>query len=270
MPVTSDRRPDPEALLSLAKAEERRKGRGKLRIFLGAAPGVGKTYSMLEAAQLRLAEGLDVVAGVVETHGRQETEALLHNLEILPRRRFEYKGITLEEFDLDGALARQPALLLVDELAHTNAPGSRHAKRWLDVKELLDRGLDVYTTLNIQHLESLNDVIAQITGVVMRETVPDSVLEEADSLVLVDLPPDDLLKRLKEGKVYVPEKAEWATKIFSKPATWWLCGSWPSEAPPTGSMPRCWFTARGRRRKPPGPRQKSSWYASAPAPPPPN
>jgi two-component system sensor histidine kinase KdpD len=214
MPVTSDKRPDPEALLSLAQAEERRKGRGKLRIFLGAAPGVGKTYSMLEAAQLRLAEGLDVVAGVVETHGRQETEALLHNLEILPRHRFEYKGITLEEFDLDGALARQPALLLVDELAHTNAPGSRHAKRWLDVKELLDRGLNVYTTLNIQHLESLNDVIAQITGVVMRETVPDSVLEEADSLVLVDLPPDDLLKRLKEGKVYVPEKAEWATQNF--------------------------------------------------------
>ena len=175
---------------------------------------MGKTYSMLEAAQIRLAEGLDVVAGVVETHGRPETEALLHNLEVLPRRQFEYKGITLEEFDLDAALARQPALLLVDELAHTNAPGSRHAKRWLDVKELLDRGIDVYTTLNIQHLESFNDVIAQITGVVMRETVPDSVLEEADSLVLVDLPPDDLLIRLKEGKVYVPQQAEWATQNF--------------------------------------------------------
>ena len=214
MPVTSDKRPDPEALLALVTAEERKKARGRLRIFLGAAPGVGKTYSMLEAAQIRLAEGLDIVVGVVETHGRSETEALLHHLEVLPRRRFEYKGITLEEFDLDAALARRPALLLVDELAHTNAPGSRHAKRWLDVKELLDRGIDVYTTLNIQHLESLNDVIAQITGVVMRETVPDSILEEADSLVLVDLPPDDLLIRLKEGKVYVPQQAEWATQNF--------------------------------------------------------
>ena len=141
MPVTNDKRPSPETLLARVQAEERKKARGKLRIFLGAAPGVGKTYSMLEAAQMRLAEGLEVVAGVVETHGRQETEALLHNLDVLPRRRLEYKGITLEEFDLDGALARHPALILVDELAHTNAPGSRHAKRWLDIKELLDRGL---------------------------------------------------------------------------------------------------------------------------------
>jgi two-component system sensor histidine kinase KdpD len=214
MPVTNNKRPSPETLLAYVQAEERKKGRGKLRIFLGAAPGVGKTYSMLEAAQIRLAEGLDIVAGMVETHGRQETEALLHNLEILPRRCLEYKGITLEEFDLDGALARHPALILVDELAHTNAPGSRHAKRWLDIKELLDRGVDVYSTMNIQHLESLNDVVAQITGVVMRETVPDSVLEEADSLVLVDLPPDDLLKRLQEGKVYLPQQAEWATQNF--------------------------------------------------------
>ena len=214
MPVTKDQRPSPETLLARVQAEERKKTRGKLRIFLGAAPGVGKTYSMLEAAQMRLAEGLEVVAGVVETHGRQETEALLHNLDVLPRRRLEYKGITLKEFDLDGALARHPALILVDELAHTNAPGSRHAKRWLDIKELLDRGIDVYSTINIQHLESLNDIIAQITGVVMRETVPDAVLEEADSLVLVDLPPDDLLKRLKEGKIYIPQQAEWATQNF--------------------------------------------------------
>ncbi len=214
MPVTNDKRPSPETLLAYVQAEERKKGRGKLRIFLGAAPGVGKTYSMLETAQIRLAEGLDVVAGIVETHGRQETEALLQHLEVLPRRRLEYKGITLEEFDLDGSLARHPALVLVDELAHTNAPGSRHAKRWLDIKELLNRGIDVYSTMNIQHLESLNDVIAQITGVVMRETVPDAVLEEADSLVLVDLPPDDLLKRLKEGKVYIPQQAEWATQNF--------------------------------------------------------
>jgi two-component system sensor histidine kinase KdpD len=214
MPVTDDKRSSPEALLAYVKAEERKKARGKLRIFLGAAPGVGKTYSMLEAAQVRRAGGLDLVAGLVETHGRQETEALLQNLEVLPRRRLEYRGITLEEFDLDAALARHPALILVDELAHTNAPGSRHAKRWLDIKELLDRGIDVYTTMNIQQLESLNDVIAQITGVVMRETVPDAVLEEADSLVLVDLPPNDLLQRLKEGKVYVPQQAEWATQNF--------------------------------------------------------
>ncbi len=212
------RRPDPDALLTLAREEDRRKARGRLRVFFGAAPGVGKTYSMLEEAFTKRSEGLDVLAGVVETHGRGETEALLTGIEVLPRRELDYRGHTLREFDLDAALARKPALVLVDELAHTNAPGSRHAKRWQDVRELLDNGIDVYTTLNVQHVESLNDVVAQITGVRVRETVPDSVLEEADAVVLVDLPPDDLLQRLKEGKVYVPEQAGQAARNFFRHA----------------------------------------------------
>ncbi|MBF0497938.1 MAG: sensor histidine kinase KdpD [Deltaproteobacteria bacterium] len=214
MPSMSEKRPDPDVLLAHVQKEERQKHRGKLRIFFGAAPGVGKTYAMLKEAHLQLAEGLDVVAGVVETHGRVETEELLQGLETIPHSRMEYKGVKLQEFDIDAALARQPGLILVDELAHTNAPGSRHGKRWQDVRELLDRGIDVYTTLNVQHIESLNDVVAQITRVVVRETVPDSILEEADAVVLVDLPPGDLLKRLKEGKVYIPKQAEWAAQNF--------------------------------------------------------
>jgi two-component system sensor histidine kinase KdpD len=212
--VIDEQRPDPDALLALAQREARYQAGGKLKIFLGAAPGVGKTYTMLEAALAKRAEGLDVVAGVVETHGRKETQELLAGLEVLPRLMLDYQGRQLQEFDLDGALVRRPALILVDELAHTNAPGCRHAKRWQDVRELLGRGIDVYTTINIQHLDSLNDIVAQITGVVVRETVPDAVLEEAESVELVDLPPDDLLKRLQEGKVYVPEQAEWAIQNF--------------------------------------------------------
>ena len=214
MAMDNDGRPDPDALLALARKEETGVRNGKLRIFFGAAPGVGKTYSMLEAARAALDEGLDVVAGVVETHGRAETEELLSGIAVLPRRRIDYKGHELSEFDLDAALARRPALLLVDELAHTNAPGSRHAKRWQDVRELLAVGIDVYTTVNVQHIESINDVVAQITGVRVRETVPDTVLEEADAIVLVDLPVEDLLRRLREGKVYVPERAEWAAEHF--------------------------------------------------------
>src|SRR5262249_16342830 len=198
-----DRRPDPDELLVRLTEQEARRARGKLKIFFGFAAGVGKTYAMLEAARAQRAGGVDVVAGIVETHHRAETEALLDGLEILPRLRVEYRGTTLEEFDLDAALARHPALMLVDELAHTNAPQSRHAQRWQDVLELLDLGIDVYTTLNVQHLESLNDVVAKITGVVVRETVPDSVLEQADDVELVDLPAEDLRRRLKEGKVYV-------------------------------------------------------------------
>ncbi len=209
-----EKRPNPDALLALVQKEERQHAGGKLKVFLGAAPGVGKTYTMLEAAIAKRATGLDVVAGIIETHGRKETQELLEGLEALPRRTLDYQGRQLQEFDLDGALARRPALILVDELAHTNALGSRHAKRWQDVKELLGRGIDVYTTLNIQHLESLNDIIAQITGIVVRETVPDAILEEAESVELVDLPPDELLKRLQEGKVYVPEQAEWAMQNF--------------------------------------------------------
>jgi two-component system sensor histidine kinase KdpD len=209
-----DRRRDPEALLARAKEEEARKRRGKLKIFFGAAPGVGKTYAMLEAAREQRAAGLDVVAGVVETHGRAETRALLDGIEILPPRLVEYRGTTLGELDLDAVLARRPAIILIDELAHTNAPGSRHAKRWQDSVELLDAGIDVYATVNVQHLESLNDLVAQITGIVVRETVPDSVLEQADEVELIDLPVDDLRQRLKEGKVYVPEQAAEAVRNF--------------------------------------------------------
>jgi two-component system sensor histidine kinase KdpD len=205
-----DHRPSPEAFLAAAKQE----GRGRLKIFLGAVPGVGKTYAMLEAAQVRKHEGIDVVVGVVETHGRTETEALLHGLEIIPRRKIEYRKRTFEEMDLDAILARRPQLALVDELAHTNIPGSRHPKRYLDVEELLAAGIDVYTTVNIQHLESLNDTVAQITGTRVRETIPDRVLDGAAEIELVDLSPDELLQRLREGKVYVPEQAQRAIQRF--------------------------------------------------------
>lgn len=211
-----DQRPSPEALLEAARREESRAG--KLRIFVGAAPGVGKTYEMLQTARARQQDGYDIVVGVVETHGRKETEALLEGLEIIPRRRIEYKGQWLEEMDLDAVIARASQIVLVDELAHTNAPGSRHPKRYLDVEELLDRGIDVYTTVNIQHIESLNDVVAQITRVRVRETVPDSVFDRADAVELVDLTPEDLIERLKEGKVYVPKQAERALEHFFSPA----------------------------------------------------
>src|SRR5713101_4027189 len=207
-------RPDPEALLARVKEEEARRRRGKLKVFFGAAAGVGKTYVMLEVAREQRADGVDVLIGYVETHGRAETDALLEGLEVLPARSVEYSGTALREFDLDGALGRHPALILVDELAHTNAPGSRHAKRWQDVLELLDAGIDVYTTVNVQHVESLNDVVAKITGVVVRETVPDSVLEQADEVELIDLPPDDLLERFKDGKVYMPDQAQEAVRNF--------------------------------------------------------
>src|SRR5579875_2933646 len=193
-----DRRPDPDALLTAAIRE----GKGRLKIFLGAAPGVGKTWEMLAAARRRLAEGADVLAGVIETHGRAETEAQIGELPVLPRRAVAYRGRVLEEFDLAAALARRPALLLVDELAHTNAPGSRHHKRWEDVVELLDAGIDVWATLNVQHLESLNDAVARITGVRVAETLPDRVLELATEIELIDTPPGELRTRLLEGKIY--------------------------------------------------------------------
>jgi two-component system sensor histidine kinase KdpD len=207
-------RPDPDELLAHVQAEERQLARGKLQIFLGYAAGVGKTYAMLEAARQRKAQGVDAVVGYVETHGRLETEALLQGLEILPRRQVEYRGTNVPEMDVDAVLARRPQLVLVDEFAHTNAPGSRHPKRYHDVDELLEAGIDVYTTLNIQHLESLNDAVAQITGVVVRETLPDSVLDEAAEIKLVDLPPDELIQRLHEGKVYVPDMAAVALDRF--------------------------------------------------------
>ena len=207
-------RPDPDALLARVKEEEARSLRGRLKIFLGASAGVGKTYAMLEAAQKHRAEKRDVVIGWVETHGRQETARLLEGLECLEPRKDEHRGVSLKEFDLDAALERKPGLILLDELAHTNAPGSRHAKRFQDAMELLDAGIDVYSTLNVQHLESLNDVVAQITGVKVKETVPDSILEEASEVELVDIAPDDLLQRLREGKVYVPEQVPRAVDGF--------------------------------------------------------
>jgi len=207
-------RPDPDELLARIRADEELAKRAKLKIFFGASAGVGKTYAMLVEAHERKRAGVDVVVGWVETHGRSETGALLGGLEILPRGKVEYRGTQLEEFDLDAALARKPSLLLLDELAHTNAPGSRHRKRWQDVQELLGAGIDVYTTLNVQHIESLYDVVAEITGVRQRETLPDSMVDRADEIELVDLPPDDLLQRLREGKVYVPEQIGRAVEHF--------------------------------------------------------
>ena len=214
-PKLADVRPSPEALLGAARLEDGRAG--KLKIFVGAAPGVGKTYEMLSSAHARLRAGVDVVVGVVETHGRAETEALLKGLEVVPRRRIDYRGQTLEEMDIDALIARRPQLALVDELAHTNAPGSRHPKRYLDVEELLSHGIDVYTAVNIQHIESLNDVVAQITRVRVRETVPDSIFDRADAIELIDLTPDDLIQRLKEGKVYLPKQAERALEHYFSP-----------------------------------------------------
>src|SRR5467141_1342467 len=210
-----EQRPSPEALLEAARREEGRVG--KLRIFVGAAPGVGKTYEMLQSARARQRDGYDIVVGAVETHGRKETEALLEGLEVVPRNRIEYRGQWLEEMDLDALIARHPQIALVDELAHTNAPGSRHPKRYLDVEELLSRGIDVYTAVNIQHIESLNDVVAQITHVRVRETVPDSIFDRADAIELIDLTPDDLIQRLREGKVYVPKQAERALEHYFSP-----------------------------------------------------
>lgn len=208
-----DRRPSPDALLDNADRERR----GRLKIFLGAAPGVGKTYEMLMSGRAAIADGSDVVIGVVETHGRKETQALVEGFEVVPRRSVDYKNHQLEEMDIDAILARRPALVLVDELAHTNAPGSRHPKRYMDVEEILSQDIDVYSTLNIQHVESLNDIVAQITRVRVHETVPDSVIDEADEVEIIDLTPVDLIKRLQEGKVYLPATAKRATENYFSP-----------------------------------------------------
>lgn len=209
-----DQRQKPEQILARIKSEEEASKKGKLKIFLGAAPGVGKTYTMLEAAQELLGEGVDVVGGVVVTHGRKDTEELIEGLEILPPKSIVYKTGQVDEFDIDLALKRNPSAILIDELAHTNVPGSRHEKRWQDVVELLQSGINVLTTVNIQHLESANDLVAQITGIKVSETVPDFVFEKANEVELVDLPPDDLIQRLKEGKVYLPENAATALENF--------------------------------------------------------
>jgi two-component system sensor histidine kinase KdpD len=207
-------RPDPDALLARMKREEAQSTRGKLKIFFGMSPGVGKTYAMLQAARQKQAERCEVVVGIVETHGRKETEALLEGMPIMPRAQIEYRGTTLTEMDLDAILTWHPGLAVVDELAHTNAPGSRHPKRYQDVLELLDAGIDVFTTLNVQHVGSRSDTVRQITGAPVSETVPDSVLDLADEIVLVDLTPEQLLARMAEGKVYLGERAEWAAQNF--------------------------------------------------------
>jgi two-component system sensor histidine kinase KdpD len=214
----ADARPDPDRLLAHVQAEEARAKRGRLRIFFGASAGVGKTYAMLEAAQNIRASGRDVVVGYVEPHGRADTERLLVGLESIPTVAVQYRGIVRHELDLDAALVRHPSVLLVDELAHSNLvggePAPRHPKRWQDVQELLDSGINVWTTVNVQHLESLNDLVGQITGVRQRETLPDKVFDEADDIELIDLPPDDLLARLQAGKVYIADEAATAVERF--------------------------------------------------------
>ena len=214
MPETENHRPDPDALLAQVRRDDRESGVGRLKIYLGMAAGVGKTYSMLADAREESHRGREIVIGYLEPHGRVETEAMADGMERLPLLSLEHKGVVLREFDLDGALTRHPSLLLVDELAHTNAPGSRHRKRWQDVEELLQAGIDVATTVNIQHIESLNDVVAQITGVIVAETVPDVLVNQASEIELIDIPPDDLIQRLQAGKVYVPEKIEQALRGF--------------------------------------------------------
>jgi two-component system sensor histidine kinase KdpD len=210
----TDEQPSPDAVLQRARQETQARRRGKLKIFFGYAAGVGKTFSMLEATRAQAAAGTSIVLGYVEPHARPDTLALMQGLEVLGPKEVPYRGITIREFDLDGALARRPAILVVDELAHTNAPGVRHAKRWQDVQELLEAGINVYTTLNVQHLESLNDIVAQISGIQVRETVPDTAFDQADSIELVDLPPEELLQRFTEGKIYVPHQAERAMERF--------------------------------------------------------
>ena len=211
--MTERDRPNPDALLAAIQRDEARQQRGKLKVFLGMCAGVGKTYAMLEAARREFAAGRDVVIGYLETHGRKETDALAEGLPAIPRRQIEYRGIQLSELDLDAALARKPKLILVDEFAHSNAPESRHPKRYQDVLELLNAGIDVFTTLNIQHLESRAEAVAQITGVTIHETVPDTALTDAE-FELVDLPPDELRARLAAGKVYLPERAATAQDRF--------------------------------------------------------
>src|SRR6218665_910082 len=211
---TDKPRPDPDQLLARLSKSEAEKQRGRLKIFFGASPGVGKTFSMLAAARALRREGTDVVAGYIEPHDRPETRALMEGLPVLPTRTITHRDRLLQEFDLDAALARRAGVTLVDELAHTNAPGSRHAKRWQDVDELLAAGLDVWSTLNVQHLDSLNDVVARITGVQVRETLPDHVFESAADVELIDLPPEELLARLEAGRIYLPEQARKATQSF--------------------------------------------------------
>jgi two-component system, OmpR family, sensor histidine kinase KdpD len=210
----TDNRPDPDELLASLKLEEEKSKRGKLKIFFGMCAGVGKTYTMLQTGQAEKAKGCDIIIGYVETHNRKETSELAEGFELIPRKQYQYKSTTVQEMDLDAIISRKPRLVLVDELAHTNAPGSRHAKRYQDVLEILDNGIDVYTTVNVQHLESRSDTVAQITGIVVRETIPDEIFENADEIEVIDLTPEELLQRLSEGKVYTPERSKEAIENF--------------------------------------------------------
>src|SRR5262245_47107014 len=216
--MSTDIRPNPDELLARVQAEEAKTRRGKLKIFFGAAPGVGKTYAMLEAARREKRDGVDVVVGYVEPHGRKETESLLDGLEVVPPREFSYHGMPLREADVEAIVKRRPEVVLVDELANTNAEGSRYTKRWQDVEELRNAGIDVYSSLNVQHIESLNDIVAQITGVTVRETIPDRVFESADDLEVADVTAEELLERMAAGKVYVPAQAERALANFFQKA----------------------------------------------------
>src|SRR5664279_449783 len=213
MDITDDR-PDPDELLASLKLNEEKSKKGKLKIFFGMCAGVGKTYTMLQTAQAEKLKGCDIIIGYVETHKRKETAELVKGFEIIPRRIYQYKSTSVEEMDLDAIIARKPQIVLVDELAHTNAPGSRHAKRYQDVLEILDNGINVYTTVNVQHLESRSDTVAQITGIIVRETLPDEIFENADEIEVIDLTPDELLQRLSEGKVYAPERSKEAIESF--------------------------------------------------------
>ena len=235
--------------------------RGRLKVFLGMCPGVGKTYAMLEDA--RREQGRDVVIGYVETHGRKETDALAEGLPKVPRRSLEYRGVTLTEMDLDAVLARKPQLALVDELAHTNAPGSRHPKRYQDVRELLDAGIDVFTTLNVQHVESRAEIVREVTGATIHETVPDSVLDEAE-IELVDLPPDELLRRLAEGKVYVPDRAQTAAAHFSAKAISSPCANSRCGSPPNTPARMSANISKGGTSPGPGRVDSGCWLPSAP------
>ena len=209
-----DNRPDPDELLASLINEEEKSKRGKLKIFFGMCAGVGKTYTMLQTAQAEKLKGSEIIIGYVETHKRRETAELVEGFELIPRKTYEYKSRPVEEMDLDAIIARKPQIVLVDELAHTNAPGSRHSKRYQDVQEILDNGINVYTSLNVQHLESRSETVAQITGIIVRETLPDEIFENADEVELVDLTPDELLQRLSEGKVYAPERSRQAIENF--------------------------------------------------------
>jgi two-component system sensor histidine kinase KdpD len=210
----ADKRPDPDELLASLINDEKKGKRGKLKIFFGMCAGVGKTYTMLRIALADKVKGIDVVIGYVEPHKRKETAALIEGLELIPRKLIGYKGTSLEEMDIDAILERNPQIVLVDELAHTNAPGSRHLKRFQDVLEILDNGINVYTTVNVQHLESRSDTVSQITGITIRETLPDEIFETADEVELVDITPDELLERLADGKVYNPERSKEASRNF--------------------------------------------------------